>query len=171
MYDYGLGHPCLNPEGTFRVFCKADEGLCLAVRGGALVLATADPSDDYQHWFKDVRFSLRIKDEEGRPVFSLINKATGLAVQRSLCPYRPMRLVKFDPEDFDESVLWTESGHLGREFGRIRMINNVDMGLDALLGDEEGGGLRDGTALTLTKRAGGDTQSWKILYWSDEANE
>lgn len=60
---------------------------------------------------------------------------------------------------------------MGRDLGRIRMIHNVDMGLDALLGDEEGGSLRDATALTLTKRAGGDTQSWKILYWSDEANE
>jgi hypothetical protein len=90
MYDYGLGHPWLNPEGTFKVFCKADEGLCLAVRGGSLVLAAADPADEHQHWFKDVRFSLRIKDEEGKPVFSLINKATGLAIRHSLGPYHPV---------------------------------------------------------------------------------
>src|SRR6185503_9693755 len=90
MYDSGLGHPWLNPDGTFKVFCKADEGLCLAVRRGALVLAPADPDDEHQHWFKDVRFSLRIEDEEGKPVFSLINKATGLAVQHSLGPFHPV---------------------------------------------------------------------------------
>uniref|UniRef100_A0A0E0F570 PH domain-containing protein n=1 Tax=Oryza meridionalis TaxID=40149 RepID=A0A0E0F570_9ORYZ len=172
VYGFGLGHPRLNPEGTFKVFCKADEGLCLAVRGGALVLATADPTDEHQHWFKDVHFSLRIKDEEGKPVFSLINKATGFAIQHSLGPGHPVRLVKFNPEDFEESVLWTESGHLGRDFGRIRMLYDVNLGLDALPGNEDGGGgVRDGTVITLTERAEGDTQSWKILYWSDEANE
>ncbi|XP_039843392.1 ricin B-like lectin R40C1 [Panicum virgatum] len=174
MYGFGagLGHPWLNPDGTFKVFCKADEGLCLAVRRGALVLAPADPDDEHQHWFKDVRFSLRIEDEEGKPVFSLINKATGLAVQHSLGPFHPVRLVKFNPEDFDESVLWTESGHLGRDFGRIRLLHDVDMVLDALPRDEDdGGGVRDGTTITLTEWAGGSTQSWKILYWSVEANK
>ncbi|CAL5048554.1 unnamed protein product [Urochloa decumbens] len=171
MYDYGLGHPWLNPEGTFKVFCKADEGLCLAVRGGALVLAAADPADDHQHWFKDVRFSLRITDEEGKPVFSLINKATGLAIRHSLGPYHPVRLLEFDPEGFEESLLWTESGHLGREFGSIRMMHDVDLGLDAALPrGEDGGGVRDGTGITLTEGRDGDTRSWKILYWSDEAN-
>ncbi|RCV21244.1 hypothetical protein SETIT_4G123500v2 [Setaria italica] len=170
MYDSGLGHPWLNPEGTFKAFCKADEGLCLAVRSSALVLAAADPADEHQHWFKDVRFSLRIKDEEGKPVFSLLNKATGFAVQHSLGAYHP--LVKCNPEDFDESVLWTESGHLGREFGCIRMMHDVDLTLDAALPcNEDGGGVRDGTAITLTEGANGDTRSWKILSRSDEGRE
>ena len=79
--------------------------------------------------------------------------------------------MKFNPEDFDESVLWTESGHLGRDFGRIRMLHNFDMVLDALPRDKDGGGVRDGTTITLTEWAEGGTQSWKILYWSDEANK
>ena len=75
-----------------------------------------------------------------------------------------MRLVKFNPEDFDESVLWTESGHLGRGLGCIRMMHDVSFGLDAFPGDD------DGAALFLTEWTGGDFQSWKILYWNDQAN-
>lgn len=80
-----------------------------------------------------------------------------------------MRLLEFDPEGFEESLLWTESGHLGRDFGRIRMMYDVDMGLDAALPRDDGG-VRDGTGITLTEGAEGDTRSWKIVYWSEEAN-
>ncbi|TKW33780.1 hypothetical protein SEVIR_2G261900v4 [Setaria viridis] len=164
-----LGGPCGEQQPTFKVFCKAYEGRCLAVRDGALALLPADPADEQQHWFKDTRFSLGVKDKEGKPVFSLVNKATGLAVQHSLGPYRPVRLVKFNPEDFDESVLWTESGHLGRDFGCIRMMHDVCFRLDAFTIDDEGE-YHDGTTLVLSDLAGGDTRSWKILYWNDEAN-
>jgi len=75
-----------------------------------------------------------------------------------------VRLVKFNPEDFDESVLWTESGHLGRDFGRIRMMHDVGFGLDASPGGD------DGAALFLSNLTGGDTRSWKVLFWNDEAN-
>jgi len=171
MYDFGLGYHWLNPQGTFKVFCKANKGLCLAVRDGALVLAATDPTDEHQHWFKDIRFSLRIKDTEGKPVFSLVNKATGLAVQHSLGSYNRVRLVKFNPEDFDESVLWTESSHLGRDFSHIRMMHNINLGLHALPGDEEGGGrVQDGTTIVVMEWDESDNQSWKILSWKDEDN-
>ncbi|CAL5047296.1 unnamed protein product [Urochloa decumbens] len=190
----GGGGACGEEQPTFKVFCRADKGRCLAVRDGALVLAPADPADERQHWFKDARLSLCVKDKEGKPVFSLVNKATGLAVQHSLGPYRRARLVEFNPDDFDESVLWTESGHLGREFGCIRPMHNVRMGLDAFPGDgddeeedsadddeedgadgdEEGedlGNKDHGSAtIVLSPWARGDTQCWKILYWDDEAN-
>nr|XP_034589646.1 ricin B-like lectin R40C1 [Setaria viridis] len=157
-------------QSTFKVFCKADEGRCLAIRDGALVLTPADPADEHQHWFKDARLSLCVKDEEGNPVFSLVNKATGLTVQHSLGPYRPVRLVKFNPDRFDQSVLWTESGHLGRYFGCIRMMHDIDLGLDALPSDLDGGGVRDHTTITLTEWAERDTQRWKILNWNDKTN-
>ncbi|KAF8723737.1 hypothetical protein HU200_021706 [Digitaria exilis] len=148
---------------------RLDEGRCLAVRDGALVLAPADPADEHQHWFKDARLSLWVKGIEGKPVFFLVNKATGLAVQHSLGPYRPVRLVKFNPDDFDESVLWTESGHMGREFGSIRSMHNVGFGLDAISGDGEDG--NDGSVtFLLSEWARGNTQSRKILYWNDAAN-
>nr|TKW20960.1 hypothetical protein SEVIR_4G193801v2 [Setaria viridis] len=58
------------------------------------------------------------------------------------------------------------------DFGRILMMHDVDMALDAALPrDENGCGVRSGTAMTLTEGAEGDTRSWKILYWSDEANK
>ncbi|CAN6221654.1 unnamed protein product [Urochloa humidicola] len=183
----GRGGACGEGQPTFKVFCRADEGRCLAVRDGALVLAPADPADEYQHWFKDASLSLCVKDEEGKPVFSLVNQATGLAVQHSLGPYRPVRLVEFNPEDyFDESVLWTESCHLGRKFGCIRPMHNVRMGLDAFPGngddDDEDGADGDvesedlgnndhgGATIVLSPWAGGDTQSWKILNWNNEAD-
>ncbi|XP_039820888.1 ricin B-like lectin R40C1 isoform X2 [Panicum virgatum] len=160
----GGGGPCGEQQPTFKVLCRAFEGRCLAVRDDAFVLAPADRADEHQHWFKDTRVSLRVKDKEGKPVFSLVNKVPGLAVQHSLGPNRPVRLVKINPEDFDESVLWTESGHLGRDFGRIRMMHDVGFGLDASPGGD------DGAALFLSNRTGGDTRSWKILFWNDEAN-
>ena len=83
-----------------------------------------------------------------------------------------VRLLEFDPEGFEESLLWTESGHLGRDFGCIRMMHDVDMGLDAALPRGEDG-VRDGTGITLTEgaEAEGDTRSWKIVFWSEEANK
>ena len=86
----GGGGPCGEQQPTFKVLCRAFEGRCLTVRDDAFVLAPADRADEHQHWFKDTRVSLRVKDKEGKPVFSLVNKATGLAVQHSLGPNRPV---------------------------------------------------------------------------------
>ncbi|KAK3128958.1 hypothetical protein QOZ80_6BG0468900 [Eleusine coracana subsp. coracana] len=118
------------PKPTSRVFSKADERRCLAVREGTLVLAAADPGDARQHWTKDVRYSRAIKDEEDHPVFSLVNAATGLAVQRSLGPGHPVRLARFYPDDYDESVLWTESADLRKAFGCIRIMHNIDLTME-----------------------------------------
>ncbi|CAL5052359.1 unnamed protein product [Urochloa decumbens] len=148
-----------NPQGrppTFKIFCKADEASCLAVRGDTLVLAAADSSDERQHWIKDVRLSMHIKDKEGNPVFSLVNKATGLAIQHPHAPSYPVRLARFRPDDFDPSVLWTESGDLGKDFGSIRMMHNIRLNLDAV---------RGGTALMLSDGDKSDSQSWKMTSW------
>jgi hypothetical protein len=56
-----------------------------ATRGTASRCATAtwcsrppaNPRDQHQHWYKDMRFSSQVKDEEGCPGFSLVNAATG----------------------------------------------------------------------------------------------
>nr|CAB3467785.1 unnamed protein product [Digitaria exilis] len=160
---------CGEQQPTFKGFCRADERRCLAVRDGALVLAPADPADEHQQWFKDARLSLWVKDVEGNPVFSLVNKATGLAVQHSLGPNRPVRLIMFEPDDFDESVLWTESSHLRREFGSIRPMHNVRFGLDAIPIDGEDDD-NNSVTFVLSECTRGDIQSWKILYCNDEAN-
>ena len=74
-----------------------------------------------------------------------------------------MRLAKFNPDNYDESLLWTESCDLGKDFGCIRMVHDISLGLDAI---RAGGGVHadtDSTTVVLSKRAESDTQSWKIL--------
>jgi hypothetical protein len=46
-----------------------------------------------QHWYKDMRFSTRVKDAEGMPAFSLVNKPAGLAIKHSLGQSHPVRFV------------------------------------------------------------------------------
>ncbi|TVU11649.1 hypothetical protein EJB05_45246, partial [Eragrostis curvula] len=151
------------PPPTFKVFSKADEGRCLAVRDGALVLAAADPSDERQHWTKDVRYSRVIKDEEGNPVFSLVNAATGLAVQHSRGPGHPVTLARFYPDGYAESLFWTESADLRKAFGRIRMMHNVDLCMDAP------GAAADVVLSYVDDGLISDGQSWKTVPWSGEA--
>jgi hypothetical protein len=107
MSMFGLGHhghhgqnpPAYPPAGggpqqpTFKIFCKADEGYCLTVRDGNVVLAPTNPRDHHQHWYKDMRFSSQVKDEEGCPAFALVNAATGLAIKHSLGQSHPVSLV------------------------------------------------------------------------------
>jgi len=158
MFGY-FGRNPQGPPPTFKIFCKADEGSCLAVRDGTLVLTAADPGDEHQHWVKDVRLSMHIKDKEGNPVFSLVNKATGLAIQHPYGPSYPVRLTQFCPDDFVQSVLWTESGDLCKDFGCILMMHNIRLNLDAVHG---------GTALVLSDPDKSDFQSWKMTPWNGE---
>lgn len=43
-----------------------------------------------QHWFKDEKYSTRVKDQEGFPAFSLVNKATGEAIKHSIGATHPV---------------------------------------------------------------------------------
>ena len=78
------------PNQVFKIFCRGNENYCLAFRDGAVVLAPANPKDVHQHWYKDMRFSTRVKDEEGMPASALVNKATGLAIKHSLGQSHPV---------------------------------------------------------------------------------
>ncbi|GJN00044.1 hypothetical protein PR202_ga17193 [Eleusine coracana subsp. coracana] len=159
------------PKPTFRVFSKADERRCLAVRDGTLVLAAADPGDERQHWTKDVRYSRVVKDEEDHPVFSLVNAPTGLAVQRSLGPGHPVgTLFPFDLDCWFACWLGstrTTTTDLRKAFGCIRIMHNVDLTMDAPL-------ISDGGAVVLSYIKGGnrsDGQSWKTLPWNGETSD
>ncbi|KAK3126052.1 hypothetical protein QOZ80_7BG0613240 [Eleusine coracana subsp. coracana] len=127
------GYP--QQEQTFKIFCRADEGYCLTVRHDAVVLAPTNPRDECQHWFKDMRHSTRVKDAEGMPAFALVNRATGLAIKHSLGQSHPVKLVPYNPDYLDESVLWTESKDIGKGFRCIRMVNNIHLNFDAFHGD------------------------------------
>ncbi|KAG0462353.1 hypothetical protein HPP92_020829 [Vanilla planifolia] len=137
-------------QHTVRVFTKAEENYSLTVRDGI-------------HWYKDFRWSTKVKDEEGLPAFALINKPTGLAIKHSLGPTHPVRLIPYNPEYMDESVLWTESHDTGEGFRCIRMVNNIRLNFDAFHGDKDHGGVHDGTTIVLWEWAKGKNQRWKIV--------
>ncbi|KAK4272238.1 hypothetical protein QN277_020822 [Acacia crassicarpa] len=68
---------------TVRIFTKADPNYSLTIRDGKVILAPSDPGDEYQHWYKNESPSWA-KDEFGRPAFSLVNKASGEALEHSI---------------------------------------------------------------------------------------
>ena len=74
-----------------------------------------------------------------------------------------MKLVPYNPEEEDASVLWTESRDVGKGFRCTRMVNNIYLNFDAFHGDKAHGGVRDGTTIVLWEWAKGDNQSWKIV--------
>ncbi|KAG2332465.1 hypothetical protein Bca52824_003645 [Brassica carinata] len=148
---------------TVKVYSKAEPNYYLTIRDGKVILAPADPSDEAQHWYKDEKYSTRVKDAEGHPCFSLVNKATGEAVKHSVGATQPVNLVRYDPDTLDESVLWTQSKDLGDGYRTIRMVNNVGLNVDAFHGDSKSGGVRDGTTIVLWDWNKGDNQLWKIF--------
>nr|GEY10887.1 ricin B-like lectin R40G3 [Tanacetum cinerariifolium] len=101
-----------NKPTTFTVYCKAKTDYSLAVYGGKVVLALANPSDLLQHWIKDDNVGINVKDEEGCPYFALINKATGQAIKHSIGVNYPVQLKKYNPDKLEKSVLWTMSKKL-----------------------------------------------------------
>lgn len=155
----------LASESTVRVFCRAGEDYSLTVRSGTVCLAPTNPRDHFQHWVKDMRHSTRVKDQEGYPAFALVNKVTGEAIKHSLGQSHPVKLVPYNPEYMDESVMWTESKDVGKGFRCIRMVNNIHLNFDAFNGDKDHGGVHDGTTVVLWEWCKGDNQRWKIIPW------
>lgn len=89
-YSTGNLPPELASYRTMRIFCKADEEYSITARDGMVCLAPTNPSDDYQHWVKDMRYGNEIQDEEEYPAFALVNKATGEAIKQSLGQNEPV---------------------------------------------------------------------------------
>ncbi|XP_062087178.1 ricin B-like lectin R40G3 [Humulus lupulus] len=153
----------LSVKPTVKVFSKAQPDYSLTIKDGNVILALSDPSDGFQHWYKDEKYSTRMRDEEGRPCFSLVNKATGQAIQHSIGETQPVQLIPYDPNVLDESILWTEGRDLtGNGFRPVRMVNNICLNMDAFHGDEHSGGVHDGTMIVLWKWNEGDNQLWRI---------
>ncbi|KAL0911577.1 hypothetical protein M5K25_019728 [Dendrobium thyrsiflorum] len=153
----------LNNLPTVRIFTKAEENYSLSIRDGKVVLELKNPNDKRQHWIKDLKYSTKVKDKEGYPAFALVNKATGEAVKHSLGATKPVSLIPYDPNNPDASVLWTESKDLGDGFRCIRMVNNILLNFDAFNGDEQHGGVHDGTIIVLWEWLKGKNQRWKIV--------
>ncbi|BAT84904.1 Ricin B-like lectin [Vigna angularis] len=155
----------LRSKPTVRVVTKAAPDFYLTIRHGQVILAPSDPSNEYQHWYKDEKYSTRVKDAEGCPAFSLVNKATGEALKHSIGSSHPVRLIAYNPDCLDESILWTESRDLGDGHIAIRMVNNIRLNVDAFRGDKKSGGVHDGTTIGLWEWKKGDNQQWKILSY------
>ncbi|KAH9784350.1 Hydroxyproline-rich glycoprotein family protein [Citrus sinensis] len=155
--------PALSGKPTVRFFCKAEPNFSLTIRNGKVVLAPSDPSDQFQHWYKDERLSTRVKDEEGFPCFALVNKVTGQAVKHSIGATHPVQLIPYNPDVLDESVLWTESKDIGDGYRAVRMVNNIRLNVDAFHGDKKSGGVHDGTTIVLWEWNKGDNQRWRIV--------
>jgi len=148
---------------SVRIYTKAEPNYSLTIREGNVVLAFSNPSDPFQHWFKDERFSTKVKDEQGYPSFALVNNATGQAIKHSVGGTHPVQLIPYDPSKLDESILWTESKDLGDSYRTIRMVNNIRLNIDAFNGDKNHGGVRDGTKIVLWEWKKGENQRWKIV--------
>ncbi|XP_009353166.2 ricin B-like lectin EULS3 [Pyrus x bretschneideri] len=153
----------LSNKPTFRIFSKADPNFSLSIREGKVILARSQPTDDFQRWYKDEKYSTQVKDEERFPSFALINKAAGHALKHSIGATQPVQLRPYNPDDLDESLLWTESADLGDGFRTVRMVNNIHLNLDAYHGDKKSGGVHDGTTIVLWNKNKGDNQRWKIV--------
>lgn len=148
---------------TVRVFCKVKDEYSLAIREGMVVLARSDHRDGLQHWIKDEKYSTRVKDKEEFPSFALVNKATGQAIKHSTGNSHPVQLINYNPEAFDESILWSESRDLGDGFRTIRMINNIQLNFTVSQKDRWHGGVHEGTPIVLGDWKKGDNQRWKII--------
>ncbi|XP_017254677.1 ricin B-like lectin R40G2 [Daucus carota subsp. sativus] len=154
---------CLSRMPSVRVCTKADTNFSLAVRHGKVILARADPSDLFQHWVKDEKYSTEVKDQYGFPSFSLVNKATGQAMKHSVGATHPVQLISYVPEPLDKSVLWTLSADLGDGYRAMRIVNNTRLNVDAFYSSD--GRVDDGTIIGLWEWVHGENQQWKILSY------
>ncbi|XP_074350417.1 ricin B-like lectin R40G2 isoform X2 [Apium graveolens] len=152
---------CLSRMPSVRVCTKAEANCSLAVRHGKVILARADPSDPSQHWVKDEKYSTEVKDQNGFPSFSLVNKATGQIMKHSVGATHPVQLIPYSPDKLDESVLWTLGADMGDGYRSMRMVNNTRLNLDAFLNSD--GRVDDGTTIGLWEWSKGENQQWKII--------
>ncbi|XP_039021751.1 ricin B-like lectin R40G2 [Hibiscus syriacus] len=146
-------------DGTMKVYCKANLGYNLTIRNGKVVLAPSDPKDEFQHWYKDEKFSSSVKDDEGFPGFSLVNKATGEAIKHPTGARNFVQLVPYKPDVLDKSVLWTASNDVRDGYKAIRMVTNTHLNLDAFIGN---GSIINGTNVGVWEWNCGDNQIWMI---------
>ncbi|XP_074281106.1 ricin B-like lectin EULS3 [Silene latifolia] len=158
-----LGHLANKP--SHKIECKAGgDRYVFGIRDGKVILTHPDSSDLTQHWYRDEKYSIRVKDKEGHPSFMLVNKGTGQAVKHSIS-CQPVQLTPYKPDALDESVLWTESKDLGSGYRTVRTVNNIHLVMDAWNADKDHGGIHDGTVIALYETWKGDNQNqqWKFI--------
>jgi hypothetical protein len=78
-----------------------------------------------------------------------------------------VKLVQYNPNYADKSVLWTESCDVGHGFRCIRPLDSINLNFHAFLDDKD-----NGTIVTLRHWSECDNQCWKTLrHWSECDNQ
>ncbi|KAJ7294333.1 hypothetical protein O6H91_Y265600 [Diphasiastrum complanatum] len=151
-------------EGSLvKIYCESRPDYYLTVRSEGVVLAPGDDSNIHQQWIKDQKWSTRVKDEAGFPAFSLVNKATRLALWHGKEMNEQVSLQTYDSNTLDESILWSQSADVGNGYQCIRPVGNIHLNLDANHGDSKNGGIEERTDLILFKWKKQENQKWKIM--------
>ncbi|XP_058098822.1 ricin B-like lectin EULS3 [Magnolia sinica] len=153
--------------GTLRIFSKANTGYSLTVRDGMVVMAESDKTDPRQHWIKDETYSTRMQKATGLYAFSLINKATNLALKHPISAKLPVQLSSHNLCVLDESILWMNNVSAGDGFTYIRMINNNNLNMDAFVG---AGTIVDNTVVGLWEPNNAPNQMWQIVPYCKFSN-
>ncbi|KAL6653073.1 hypothetical protein ACP70R_011998 [Stipagrostis hirtigluma subsp. patula] len=143
-----------------RIFCKRNPNFHVAVRGGAVVLAPANCSDETQLWYQDYSSTGKLAANDGcRKPFTLVNVATGQAM---LSPTDGSRPVKLAPYDYNNcvplSTLWTQGAVRDDGYYQVKVLRDEYQALNGL-----GGGVRDGTVVGIyPSQPVSDNAIWKI---------
>ncbi|KAL6610046.1 hypothetical protein ACP70R_040015 [Stipagrostis hirtigluma subsp. patula] len=155
-------HPPIPPKTVNAAY----PGYTLAVKHGLVVLVPParpprpippiPPIPPHNEWKREDREDIR--DAEGRPAFALVNHTeqahTEQAIQRPAEESQPVRLVPYNHNRLDRSVLWTkkevaEGFHINREVDNIELVwDAVPIGTDIVV--------------VVSKYNGAASQKWTI---------
>ncbi|XP_078158966.1 uncharacterized protein LOC144554523 [Carex rostrata] len=147
-------------QPTVRIYCEANKDLSVTVRNGTVVLAPADSNDYYQHWIKDMSCGDKVKDVRGIPVFALVNRVTGEALQNPDGENEEVSLVPYNTNHLDDSVKWTEMWSTG--FRAIRIADTTSLNLTAISSDIDTN-FSDGDKIVVKKWLNNPVQRWMIV--------
>ncbi|KAJ1701082.1 hypothetical protein LUZ63_000861 [Rhynchospora breviuscula] len=117
----------MSMDQSYRIICRTNPDYSLAIRGGILVFVITNPCDRFQHWFKEERHGITIKDSEGQPAFALVNKATGEAIAHCPISTVPVPLIRYSKDSCDKSVLWTVSKVDFDDYRHIRRVDDISV--------------------------------------------
>ncbi|XP_038678672.1 ricin B-like lectin R40C1 [Tripterygium wilfordii] len=147
-------------RATVRIFTVADSKFSMSIRDGKVILATTNPSDPNQEWYKNEKYAQGVQDQMGRNAFALVNKGTGQAIKHATGNTQPVQLVVFNPNSVDRSLLWTKGADWVEGNSPIWMLNNLELALDAEAANTKP---FDGTLIKMWKWNGGVNQLWSIV--------
>ncbi|KAG2564904.1 ricin B-like lectin R40C1 [Panicum virgatum] len=118
-----------------RIFCKANTGLNMAVRGDEVLLVNADSNDKSQHWFQDCDAVGKVTDDTGRRAFALVNRTTGQAMVNVRDEDVPVRLLPYSGHvAVPISMLWSQGVQLDGGFTEVRTLKDISLTLNGLNG-------------------------------------